>query len=216
MRPSGQPVTGNTAFVMEGFPRSGNTFASAAFGSVKTEPFEVARHEHVPAQVIAGARAGIPVLVFIRDPESAVLSFVMRFPELTVRQALRGYIRFYSTLLPYRGRFLVATFDQVTTDFGRVIRRVNARYGSAFDVFEHTEENAAKCRAQIRQSARAAFGEGIQLELKGSFPSSIRTAAKERLRPEYLARPLARHRRNAEALYARFADDARQDARRYG
>src|SRR5439155_3857154 len=122
-------------------------------------------------QVIAAATAGIPALVLIRRPQDAVLSLVIQHPDVTVRQATRAYARFYQPLLRYRGRFVVATFEQVVTDLGGVIGRLNARFGTGFDVFQHTPENVERCLAEIEQQNRAVWSDESLLQRKGAFPS---------------------------------------------
>ena len=72
-------VSPSTDLVIEGFPRSGNTFAVAAFVLSQPRPVRIAHHHHVPAQVIYAVKRGIPVLVVVRKPDDAVLSLVMGF-----------------------------------------------------------------------------------------------------------------------------------------
>jgi hypothetical protein len=209
-RARGEPVRADTRFVIEGFPRSANTFATAAFGlALSTAPPPqppVAHHLHVPAHVIAAARHGIPALVLIRWPEDAVLSLVIQQPHLSVPQALRAYVRFYRALLRHRDRFVLATFDEVTDDFGAVTMKVNRRFGTSFPVFENTEANVRLAVGIIEEENRARWGSGRQVELKGAFPSAERTALKERLRKEYARAGRLRHR--AERLYRIFTLDA--------
>jgi hypothetical protein len=209
-RHRGEPVTRHTELVIEGFPRSGNTFCTAAFGSVQSRPVRVARHEHVPAQVIAAARAGIPALVLIRRPGDAVLSLVIQHPEVTVRQVARAYVRFYRPLLRYRGRFVVATFEEVVTDLGEVIGRLNARFGTGFDAFRHTPENVERCLAEIELQNRAVWTDESLLQRKGAFPSERRTALKVALGGEF--RTLGGIRSKAERLFEALATDRATDA----
>jgi hypothetical protein len=204
-RRRGQPLTKETQFVIEGFPRSGNTFAVASFGASQTRPIRLARHEHAPAQVIGAARQGIPCLVLIRRPEEAVLSFAIQQPQLTVRQLLRTYLRFYGPLHPYLDRVAVATFGQVTTDFSAVIRRVNERYGTDFGLFEHTEENARRSLDEIERHSKARWGEGVTAEMKRSTPSDLREQVKAALRRRYRAPRLQRLRERADREYETFA-----------
>lgn len=203
---AGEPFGGDTGFVMEGFPRSGNTFSSAAFGISKTTEWpHVAHHRHAPAQVIAAARRGVPALVLVRKPEEAILSFVIQQPRVSIRQALRAYVRFYRPLLPYRDRFVAATFDEVMTDFGAVTRKVNDRFGTTFDVFEHSEENVRRCLEMIEDENRLRWGSGLDLEMKGAFPTDARTRMKDGLRAAYRAPGLRRLRAHADRLYETFA-----------
>lgn len=202
LRRKAEPLADDTEIVIEGYPRSGNTFAVTAFGSAQTREVRVARHEHAAAQVIAAARRSIPALVLVRAPEEAVLSFAVQQPHLTLAQALRSYVRFYRPLLPYRHRFVLASFEDVTGDFGAVTRRVNERFGTDFGVFEHTEENVRKCLEAIEAHGRDVRGEGDELHRKGSFPSEVRTRMKEALVAEYRGDRLAGLRRRAEAAYS--------------
>jgi hypothetical protein len=194
------PVTEETDIVIEGYPRSGNTFAITAFGSAQSRAVRVAHHEHAAAQVIAAARAGIPALVLIREPEEAVLSLAVQHPHLSLRQALRSYVRFYRPLISHRDRFVLATFEEVTTDFGAVTRRVNDRFGTDFGVFEHTEENVQRCLATIRDHGVARRGP-VLVHRTGSSPSPERAAIKDSGRRRYREPGLRRLRAKVEGLY---------------
>ena len=205
----GERVTSQTEFVMEGFPRSGNTFCSAAFGSSQSRPVVVARHVHAPAQVIAATRAHVPTLVLIRKPEDAILSLVIQHPHITIRQAMRAYLRFYIPLLPIRHLFVVATFGEVTTDFGAVITRVNDRFGTKFDVFEHSEDTERACIDLMIQDNRRVYRDGRELALKGAFPSPLRAREKDRLRARYAEPRLAALRQRVDRLYEEFTSERR-------
>lgn len=58
-RHRGAPVASDTQLI-EGFPRSGNTFAVAAFDLAQARPVEVAHHGHASAQVIEAVRRTSP------------------------------------------------------------------------------------------------------------------------------------------------------------
>jgi hypothetical protein len=129
------------ALCIDGFPRSATTFAVAAFQLAQPEPVQVAHHSHAPAQLITAARWGIPSLMTIRAPEQSVLSTAVYFPYLTVATALRSYVDFYTAVRPYQDRFVVGEFDDVTSQFDRVIRRVNARFGCQFAEYRNGIES---------------------------------------------------------------------------
>jgi hypothetical protein len=139
-------VTAATELVMDGFPSSGNSYSIAALRFAcrdqgVPEP-AVAHHLHNPGQILDGVRRRVPVLLLVRDPAAAAASLVSRWPYLTVDRALRAWTSFHERLLPSVDAMVVADFADVTGDFGAVTRRVNARFGTAFPVFEHTEANA--------------------------------------------------------------------------
>ena len=205
-RRHGTPVGPHTQIVIEGFPRTGTTFAVEAFRMAQPDPIEVACHVHAPAQLIAAARRDLPALAVVRQPEETVLSFVIRHSHIGIRQALRGFIRFHEPLLPYREHLVIGTFRDVTTDFGEVIRRINKRFGTSFAEFEHTKENERRCFETIDRSYAARRERGDALEAIVARPSERRREVKEQLRARYAAAPLAGLRDRAERAYRAVAE----------
>jgi hypothetical protein len=199
-----ETVEPDTRFVIEGFPRSGNTFATAAF-EVATRPRKpkLGHHVHSPGHVLAAVRLGVPVLVVVRPPKDSILSFVIQQPHISIAQALRAYVRFHRSLLPHLDRFVVATFDQVTGDFGEVLTRVRDRFDTPW-AFEHTEHNTREALRLIEEENRRRWA-GERLDAKGAFPSESRAHLKARLAVLYEDERLGRLRVPAEALYSRFA-----------
>jgi len=114
-----------------------------------------AHHLHAPAQLIAAAKMEIPVLSLIREPEETILSQLVREPGISLRGALVAYARFYSCLLPYRSRMVVGEFQEVTQDFGSVIRQLNDRFGTSFKEFEHSEANLRACLDLVKERSTA-------------------------------------------------------------
>jgi len=148
--PSPEVIGPATELVIDGYTRCASTFAVYALQLAQPEPVRLAHHLHAPAQLIAAARAGVPALAVIREPRDAILSQVVREPDVALRDALVAYTRFYRRLLPFRDRMVVADFGEVTKDFGMVTRRVNDRFGTAFAQFEPTEQNMNRCFELIK------------------------------------------------------------------
>lgn len=178
-------VRRNTELVMEGFPRCANSFALRAFRNAQPHPRRIAHHLHSPSQVIFAARHGIPCLVLIRDPVAAAISLVIRHPYLELSQVLRSYVRFYRPIIPYRKSYVLVPFEEVTSDFGMVIRAVNGRFKTDFAEFDHTEENVAKCFEEMEQGYRRLSGPRDDvLEQIVTRPSAERRERAEQLRQE--------------------------------
>jgi hypothetical protein len=171
-------VTPDTQLVIEGFPRSANSFARVAFNRAQSERVRIANGLHVPAQVIRAARWRIPTLVLIRNPKDAVLSLVIRDP-ISVDQALRYYVSFYETAEKYRDAYVLGLFEEVTGDFGRVIRRMNEKFGTTFSAFDHNEQHVDEVFARVERNSKKRFGE-TSWENKVSRPF----AAREKLKRE--------------------------------
>jgi len=148
--PSPEVISSETEFVIDGYTRSASTFAVYALQLAQPTPIRLAHHLHAPAQLIAAARNGVPALAVIREPQGAITSQLIREPDVALRDALIAYARFYECLLPYRDKFVVADFEEVTKDFGAVIRRINDRFGTRFCEFEPTEPNIARCFELIK------------------------------------------------------------------
>ncbi len=201
LRGHGVVLAPDTHIVIEGYPRSGNSFAVAAFGQAQPEPVRIAEHTHAPGHVIAATRAGVPALVLIRDPADACIELVIAKAYLTLRQALRGYVRFYGPLLRHRDRFVVGIFSEVITNFGAVMERVNRRYGTTFTPFQHTEENVRACFETMEGYWRGRMEPGSLLERKVGRPSEFREQLKAAMRPEYERPALAGARDRAETMY---------------
>jgi hypothetical protein len=206
-------VTPDTQLVIEGFPRSGNSFARRAFVMAQNESFDksrIAHHMHVPAQVVRAARWRIPTLVLLRRPKDAVLSFAVWDP-ISVDQALRYYLSFYQTVEKYRDAYVLGLFEEVTEDFGQVIKRMNDRFGTTFSLFRHDEENVGKVFAGMETYARTKYG-GTQWERKLHRPSAVKERMKHEIEHDLENPKQERLIAEAEAVYDRLTNPMRKPA----
>jgi len=147
-------IDDDTDLMIDGFTRSAGTFAVVAFQLAQDDHVRVAHHLHAVAHLKAAARRSVPAIVPIRRPEETILSAIIREPLVTVRQFLKSYIAFHAGILPYRSARVVATFEQVTTDFGGVIGRLNARFGTEYREFHHGDDEVERCLALIEERSR--------------------------------------------------------------
>jgi hypothetical protein len=175
-------VEPGTELVIEGYPRSANTFCVWAFRQVQPQDVRLAHHLHHPAQVIRAASWKIPTLVLVREPRDAVVSWVMRDPQ-PVGLALKHYITFYETVARYRDAYVLGTFEEVTSDYGAVIDRINGRFGTRFSLFQHTEENVRRVFSRIEERHKAR-NKGILLETRIARPSTAKAETRQEIEPE--------------------------------
>jgi hypothetical protein len=226
-------VRPDTEIVIEAYPRSANTFSVAAFQMAQPRPVPVAHHLHAPIQLVEAARAGIPALGIVRPPSDVAASVTIRSPHVSLEQALEAYIRFYEPLAPYRDRCMVVPFEEVTSDFGAVIERLNGRCGTSFAPFQHTDENVRAVYALIEEKAsHPAWEPAIHAYVSGRIskaeldaarnghradlaavpehrvarPSAERKARAAEVHELYRSRQLAPLRERAEATYRAFAE----------
>lgn len=150
-------VTKDTDIVIDGYPRSTNSFAVGAFRHAQSTPVEIAHHLHVPAQIVRSCELGIPTILLIRHPVDAIVSYraLHREGEMVEGESrdplrmgfspfFRSWIDFYETTLDHRKSVVVALFDEVIRDFGKIVERVNSKYERSFHPFKHTDRNVRR------------------------------------------------------------------------
>jgi len=138
-------VSAKSEVVIEGFPRSGNTFAFLAFRMAQGREIEIAHHTHAPAQIKAAVRMGLPVLLIVRTPLDALSSLLVQAPFLKPSRALKYYFDFHSSVIPFLPGMFITDFEQAIRDFGPITQGLNARYGTRFIEFAHSDADVAHC-----------------------------------------------------------------------
>jgi hypothetical protein len=141
-------VSSDTELVIEGFPRSANSTMVSSFLDRQVRPVALAHHKHHVAQLVRAAKWGIPAILLIRSPLSAVLSYLALCQEVDLRifsvqrsspklhfsDVLLGWISFYANALPILDHLVLAPFHEIVLPLGPelCIRRVNKRFGTDF------------------------------------------------------------------------------------
>jgi hypothetical protein len=196
-----RPARPTDQIVIDGFPRSANTFSSRAFQFANPD-VTASHHMHAPANVLLAVRYGLPTIVVIRAPVDAVLSEVIREPRKRLRRGLLEWSSFYDTVRPVLDRVVVADFVTVTTDYSVVVDEVNRRFGTSFTPYRNSPESDAAVFSSIEAGARSRGKSGARLETQVPRPSTERAQRKAALVAE-LARPELRPLvERAETLYA--------------
>lgn len=130
-----------TDLVVEGFPRSANSFAFHALKKMNPD-LAFATHTHSPAQIVLAARWRVPTMVLLRDPLAAVTGLLAFGRQLTRQdenavapvsaaeriQVLARWEFFYQQVETVRADCFIARFDDVIADFAAVSRRFLERY----------------------------------------------------------------------------------------
>lgn len=188
-----------TEIVIEGFPRSGNSFALSAFKQSNPNVSQIATHVHMPAQIIKAADYEIPTIVLLREPIAAVCSMLALSTQIgdrhelsqkktiaDAKRLLHVYSVFYRRVYTVRTSLQFAPFEHVTEDFGQIQDAINARFKTNFTRFEHT----AKTVEAIFKAAPIHLG---PREDRDKLKGKIMTAANS---PE-----LELHRQRALEIY---------------
>ncbi len=174
-------VSAKTHLTIEGYAASANSFATHAFMDSQPDEVVVAHHTHSPAQVARAVKLGVPVLLLVRKPGDAVASAVARFhqhcrqPTKCAALELRSYRRFYAGVDRFAGSVLVARFDEVVADFGRIIERLNELYGTSFVRFEHTPERVAAVFEHFLFAKPEEAREGVKADIQRLIDTDLRS-----------------------------------------
>jgi hypothetical protein len=194
----------DTAIVIDGFLRSGNTFCVGAFAISKGRDLHIGRHLHGAPHLLRAARLGLPAVALIREPADAVSSYLVRRPTLRPSDAVLEYLDFYRTAWRARDGFVVGLFDQVVSDFGAVITEVNHRFGTSFVPYEATEANRAAAFALVEEMNRLEC-RGEVVETHVGRPSAERDEHKLEIRAQMRQPRTLELLRRADDLYRRYA-----------
>ncbi|MCE5288727.1 MAG: hypothetical protein LLG14_05740 [Nocardiaceae bacterium] len=155
-------VSHQTAIVIDGFPRSGNSFARAAFRQANPG-LGIASHLHSPLLIKQAVKRALPTILLIRDPRDATASLVQFLPQLKLRYALDEYRRYYERVARYLNHVLVADFPDVVREggFAATLEACNDRFGSAFQGYVETSEAVSAVRQEIQQATVMYGGESM-------------------------------------------------------
>jgi hypothetical protein len=192
-------VTSQTDLVVEGFPRSGNTFAVFALADASGGRLSVASHVHHPSQVKLAVRRGLPTLLVIREPLPCLASYLIAGPHGRAKEVLKEYIGYHRELLPYLDDVLVADFTEVTSDFGAVVGRLQERFDVDLPPFVHESDAEDRVLAAIESHHRQVHG-ADKSEWGVPRPSSWRSNLNERHRSALRSPELADLMAEAEHL----------------
>ncbi len=194
-------LSDRTEIVIEGFPRSGNTFAMFALrhaAAAAGREVVISSHVHTPSAVKAAVKARFPTLYVVRPPRDAIISLLIAAPHVRFADAIDEWAHHHLEILPYGDRFELASFDEVTTDFGAVTARVNARFGTTLPCYEPSPEHDDEVFALIERNHQELHGGTENVVPR---PSALRRAEKEWLATQLDAPALAPHWERAERAY---------------
>lgn len=192
-------VTRDSEIVIEGFPRSGNSFACSAFRKANPSVTRIGTHVHMPCQIIMATRYQIPCIVLLREPVAAVCSLIAFSMQIGDRERcgdaktvadINGlfhyYADFYERTYKVREQVVWAPFKQVTRDFGAIVTEVNNHFHRAFNVFDQSQDQVE----EIFREAPVHLG-----------PRDDRERLKEKIEPLAQSDAVRTSRNRAEAIY---------------
>jgi hypothetical protein len=170
---SNKYLVDRNTIVVEGYPRSGNTFLVELVQQHYNPEFRVLSHTHSPFVANRAAGNHCPCLLLIRNPVDAIASYHV-YSGVSIKNLIDHYRWYYETLNWKTGDFLIVDFKKLVADPTQVLRNIFLRYPKAF-------QNSSDCGLEVIvesvldsiQSRSDAKGLNYQ---KIAIPSPLRTS----------------------------------------
>jgi len=199
-------VARDTDIVIEGFPRSANTYAVAAFSVAQAEEKKIARHTHAPAQLEQAVRLMRPTVVLIRRPADAIASYKVREPELSLSVACKEYAYFYKTAYRLKQHLVFVDFDTVIGDFNLLVRKVNRKFLTDFETLNLTQDEQQRINDLVEALERSESG-GELRETHVARPSTMRHESTRFVKEQLEAKPYVALMSECNEIFRRCLDD---------
>lgn len=159
-------VTPDTDLLIEGFPRSANTYFMRIIRAATMEQLRIASHLHRPEQISMAVHYGVPGVVIFREPLECVASLIVRNSDYAVSDSLRRYERFCTAALASNPvKTLLLDFTDVTSDPAAHATGVLSYFG-----FNHKHINADLIAEATRDTREA--------KMESSLPNPEKDARK--------------------------------------
>lgn len=172
-------VNAETELVIEGFPRSANTYMASWFELAQRRPTAISSHLHESFQVRFAERENIPCIVLVRRPLDAVASAILRDNRMQPRSLLRNYKRFYREVVRVHKNSVVVRFEDVVMDANKAIDELNIRYGTCFSKLP--DEDHHKVAREVKNKHLKMFNIQDVDPLKIAAPTAEKETAKARI-----------------------------------
>jgi FkbM family methyltransferase len=187
LTPSGisRQITEHTDLVVEGFPRSGNTFTVFALQDASNHQLRITKHVHQPSQIKLGLYRGVPTVLVVREPVAVLSSYLVYAPQGRPAGVIKEYISYHRELVPYAEQLLVCDFEEITSDMSAVIARINYRYSMNIPSFDQSAANVERLFTQIAREFTLLNPRRRPSEIVAA-PSSDRREMSARAREELL------------------------------
>jgi len=172
----------DTEVFIDGFPRSGNTFAEMMFRETQRDKFTIGHHAHHPVPVIEACRARAKTIVLIRRPEEAVLSWCASWgvdsPD-RMSDIFYIYLYYYAALRPWLRDLVLWEFSDVTRDFKSSLRHASEKWNCALNV--DFDLPAVEREAFRLIDERIQREDGVLTEIRVNRPSEKRAEKRNQL-----------------------------------
>lgn len=161
----------HTDIVIDGFPRCANTYATYAFDLIQPAKLNIAHHVHKISQFLVAEKYDIPCILLIRNPIDCITSLLIGWPRFNPETLFKAYYILYNGLKDSNS-FVLADFENVLNDYGKVIEQVNSKFGTRFKLYCKNDENEAKVKDIIHKQEKLVGAKDFKERV--SYPTNVR------------------------------------------
>ena len=116
-------VNHKTDIVVEGYPRSGNTFCVALLYYLEPK-LKIARHRHELGHLKYAIKLKKPIVCVVRNPLDSIISLHIR-EKLSISFCIEYYIKFHKYLYENRNYIYIIDFNLLIKEPTEVIKNIN-------------------------------------------------------------------------------------------
>lgn len=124
-------VDSKTSLVIEGFPRSGNTFLFSLINDFQKGTLIIAHHLHTLSQIKNAVDLNRPAVIMVRNPIDAIISFRIRNAHISFLALANYYLLYHEFLLRMSNaeNLLIVDFNLCISSPNAVIKLINDKLG---------------------------------------------------------------------------------------
>jgi len=177
----------DTDLVIEGYPRSSNSFTiqMIRFLEGNQRRLKIAHHTHSIDNLRLGVYFKKATAVLVRPPEDAILSYMI-YANQTVDFAAKRYENFFRGVLNLETRPAILKFETVITDFNFIIGQINklliVQGSNPIPLSKDLAADTDRLNAKTRERALKVHGSNSDMRI--GLPSATRNSIKEERRIE--------------------------------
>lgn len=166
--------------LIEGYPRSGNTFCAAAFYYFSNHQLSIARHRHEIGHLKHAFSSGVPTLIVFREPIEAISSFILR-EGVSELFAINFYVKFNSFVLRHNDKLALFEFNDIVNHIENVITRFSSMYNLDLNVSDSLLDKKEIKDIVIQMEKKDSGSEHVR-STHVAYPVMERTALKETIK----------------------------------
>ncbi|MEM7657136.1 MAG: hypothetical protein AAF399_13465 [Bacteroidota bacterium] len=178
-----------TELVIEGFPRSANTFGVLLVEQHLEQNLHIAHHLHLAYQLEQGVQRGLPSVLLLRNPQDSIPSLLLRNAYLSPWLAFHWFRKFHEPLVAIKDQLLVWEFESLTQHPARCLQQLASDFPDLL-LGEEESVQADQVFQQIDQLDRETKQQaGEELDLVRSRPNLRKAAAKAAIQTQLQNHP---------------------------